>query len=141
VLPIRISVWEEARKILFDIISKNNFPEIRILESSHSLDIVSANVSKRALVSVVEEMAKHLGKPNCALCIGDRGQWPGNDYELLSSPHSLSVDYTSPDPNSCWNLAPAGHRGVQATLDYINSIEIKDGYFHFNTKAITRRKK
>lgn len=141
VLPIRISVWEEARKILFDIISKNNFPEIRILESSHSLDIVSANVSKRALVSVVEEMAKHLGKPNCALCIGDRGQWSGNDYELLSSPHSLSVDYTSPDPNSCWNPAPAGHRGVQATLDYINSIEIKDGYFHFNTKAITRRKK
>lgn len=136
VLPIRITVWDEARRILFDIISKNNLPGIRILESSHSLDIVSANVSKRALISAVEEMAGDRNKPKCALCIGDRGEWPGNDYELLSSPYSLSVDYTSPDPKSCWNIAPAGHRGVQATLDYINSIDIKDTYFQINTKAI-----
>jgi len=136
VLPIRISVWYEARNILFDIISKNNFPGIQILESSHSLDIVPTNVSKRALVSAAEGLAGNLNKPKCALCIGDRGEWPGNDYELLSSPYSLSVDYVSPDPNSCWNIAPAGHRGVQATLDYINAIDIKDTYCQINTKAI-----
>ena len=140
VLPIKTSVWYEARKILFDIISRNNFPGIRILESSHSLDIVLADVSKRELVSTAEEMAGDLNKPKCALCIGDRGEWPGNDYELLSSPFSLSVDYTSPDPKSCWNIAPAGHRGVQATLDYINAIYIKDSYCQINTKAIGTKK-
>lgn len=107
----------------------------RILESSHSLDIVPANVSKRALVSAAEGLAGNLNTPKCALCIGDRGEWPGNDYELLSSPYSLSVDYVSPDPNSCWNISPAGHRGVQATLDYINAIDIKDTYCQINTKG------
>lgn len=136
VFPTKTPVWHKARQILFDIISKNNFPGIRILESSHSLDIVSAKVSKRDLVSTAEEMAGDLNKPKCALCIGDRGEWPGNDYELLSSLFSLSVDYTSPDPKSCWNIAPAGHRGVQATLDYINYVDIKDIYFQINTKAI-----
>ena len=141
VSPTKTSVWHKARKILFDIISKNDLPGIQIIESSHSIDIVLSDVSKRSLVSIVEEMAGYLNKPKCALCIGDRGEWPGNDYELLSSPYSLSVDCISPDPNSCWNLAPAGHRGVQATFDYINSIDIKNSYFQVNTKAIGGRKK
>jgi hydroxymethylpyrimidine pyrophosphatase-like HAD family hydrolase/fructoselysine-6-P-deglycase FrlB-like protein len=136
VSPKRTHFWYETKKILFDVISKNNLSGIRILESSHSLDIVSANVSKRAFVRIVEKMAGDMNKPKCALCIGDRGEWSGNDYELLNSPYSLSVDYTSPDPNSCWDIAPAGHRGVQATLDYINAIDIKDTYCKINTKAI-----
>jgi hypothetical protein len=141
VFPTKTSVWHKARKILFDIISKRDLPGIRIFESSHSIDIVLSDVSKRSLVSIVEEMAVCLNKPKCALCIGDRGEWPGNDYDLLTSPYSLSVDSISPDPNSCWNLAPAGHRGVQATLSYINSIDIKNSYFQVNTKMIGGRKK
>jgi hypothetical protein len=70
----------------------------------------------RALVGEAETTA--------VLCIGDRGRWPGNDFALLQEPYSLSVDEVSPDPNTCWNLAPPGHRGIQVTLDYLQSLEL-----------------
>jgi hypothetical protein len=36
--------------------------------------------------------------------VGDRGAWPGNDYEILRAPLGLSVDECSLDPDSCWPL-------------------------------------
>ncbi len=81
-------------------------------------------------------IAKQLNKPTQTLCIGDKGKWPGNDFFLLSEKYSLSVDTVSPDFDSCWNLAPIGHRGVQAVLDYFNAIEIEDGAFLFKSKRL-----
>jgi hypothetical protein len=50
------------------------------------------------------------------LCIGDSGAWPGNDFELLSAPLSLSVDRVSVEPDRCWNLLPAGVGGSRGLL-------------------------
>src|SRR5262249_53339365 len=92
------------------------------VESSHSLDVLAPGVSKQLVVEACKSAAAMRGNPVDALCIGDRGRWPGNDYVLLSNPYSLSVDTVSPDPDTCWNIAPAGCRGVQATLAYLRAI-------------------
>lgn len=70
------------------------------------------------------------------LSIGDKGQWPGNDFDLLANPFSLSVNEVSGDPTTCWNLAPAGHRGVQATLDYLGCFRTNQGYFYIDLKQL-----
>jgi hydroxymethylpyrimidine pyrophosphatase-like HAD family hydrolase len=117
--PVCLAFWDKTKKILSDIITKTKFLEIQVLESSHSVDIIAPGVSKLSLVSACEKLAKDIGNSNIAICIGDKGAWPGNDYELLSTPYSLSVDQVSSDSSSCWNLSLAGHRGVQATLEYL----------------------
>jgi len=97
-----------------------------ILRSAHSIDVLTAGVSKRSLIHRIRSLLRQ----DCSvLCIGDKGQWPGNDFELLRTPYSLSVDEVSPDPESCWNIAPPGHRGVQALLDYLSWAQIQDEEF------------
>jgi hypothetical protein len=106
---------------------------IQILESGHSVDALAPEVSKLCLVREVEALVRERGLVAKCLCIGDRGKWPGNDFAFLSGPYSLSVDTVSSDPNSCWNLAPLGHRGIQATLDYLGSLEfVEKGLMRFN---------
>ncbi|MFZ5631549.1 MAG: sucrose-6-phosphate hydrolase [Bacillota bacterium] len=115
---------EMIKSVLIDIIAKNKVSSVQVLESSHSIDVIAPGVSKLHLVSACEKAAKKVGKSGIALCIGDKGKWPGNDYELLSTPYSISVDTVSPDPESCWNLSQSGHRGVQATIHYLKSLVI-----------------
>ena len=55
--------------------------------------------SKLNLVEACNTLSSQRGFSNASLCIGDRGQWPGNDFELLSTPFSLSVDEISNDPD------------------------------------------
>ena len=57
------------------------------------------------------------------------GKFPGNDYQLLANEYSLSVDQVSNDPYNCWNLASIGKNCVEATIEYLNAIEIYDTYF------------
>ena len=70
------------------------------------------------------------------LTIGDRGRWPGNDYNLLSTDFSLSVDEVSFSQMSCWNLCMPGECGVQGTLYYLRSIEVENGNGTFNLKKL-----
>ena len=96
--------------------------EMRVVRSSHSLDILMPNVSKGAVVRAV---ARRLADPvtdDEILRIGDRGDPLGNDFELLQSGLSLSVDEVSADLQACWNLSPAGTRGHQATRAYLRAI-------------------
>ncbi len=96
---------------------------IQIFESSHTIDMLAPGVSKLNLVKAIEdEMGKSHVRCN-VLCIGDKGEWPGNDYALLSGKYSLSVDTVSSEADSCWNLAPEGYRGVQATMHYLSRLE------------------
>lgn len=134
--PSGISSLQEIMYILESIIPRTGINGIQILESSHSIDVLAPGVSKLNLVRDTEMIAKQLNKPTQTLCIGDKGKWPGNDFFLLSEKYSLSVDTVSPDFDSCWNLAPIGHRGVQAVLDYFNAIEIEDGAFLFKSKRL-----
>jgi hydroxymethylpyrimidine pyrophosphatase-like HAD family hydrolase len=131
--PLNGFLWKITRSILLDIVSKANVPGVRLVESSHSIDVIAPGVSKLNLVSACKQMAGGTGNPQAALCIGDKGEWPGNDYELLSTPYSLSVDTVSIDPGSCWNLSAPGHRGVQATIGYCKRMDVSKGLLRFRT--------
>ncbi len=101
--------WLAANSVM----TRSGLTSLEIVQSSHSIDVISRHRSKCA---VVEHMASaHAATVAEILCIGDKGLWPGNDYRLLQMPLSFSVDEVSPDPGTCWNVSPPGWRGPQAT--------------------------
>ena len=103
-----------------------------ILESSRSVDIIKRpEVSKLNILNYLEAELKIRNLPLNQLCIGDKGKWPGNDFELLSTPFSLSVNEVSLDLNTCWNIAPLGIKNSDACLFYLQSISYKKKYFKF----------
>ena len=107
-------VYETCREIIWD----KQMKDIRIWRSSHSMDIVVYHeVSKQR---VIED-------PERTLCIGDYGTVEGNDYEMLTSKYSLSVDCVSKNAESCWNIAPSGMKGLDATLYYLSRLTVKNG--------------
>jgi hypothetical protein len=89
-------------------------------------------------LTVVERVAEMAGGGRPVLRIGDRGRWPGNDFSLLDSAHSLSADEVSPDPKGAWNLAQAGHRGSQATLGYLRTLKSTRQGLRLATRATKR---
>lgn len=107
-------VYDICREIIWD----KQLKGIRVWRSSHSMDIVVyREVSK---LQVIEDK-------NHTLCIGDYGSVEGNDYEMLTCPASLSVDRVSKNADCCWNIAPSGVTGLDATLYYINHLTVTDG--------------
>jgi hypothetical protein len=102
-------------------------PGIKVLQSSHSIDVVAPDVSKRALAERLAELGGAAPQVGQLLCIGDRGRWPGNDCELLQAPHSLSVDEVSSAPDTCWLLSSPGEKGVQAALEYLAGLVVEGG--------------
>jgi hydroxymethylpyrimidine pyrophosphatase-like HAD family hydrolase len=116
-------LWDLAQQVVL----LTGHRHITITRSSHSIDVLAAGVSKLAVLKHIrgEQLDAHI------LTIGDRGRWPGNDYELLREPLALSVDEVSVDPSTCWNLAPRGQRGIAATLGYLRSIGASQGALRF----------
>lgn len=107
-------VYDTCREIIWD----RQLKAIRVWCSSHSMDIVVYHdVSK---LRVIDDSAH-------TLCIGDYGTVEGNDYEFLTTSYSLSVDKVSRNANSCWNLAPSGVYGLDATLYYLSRLTVNDG--------------
>lgn len=96
----------------------------RITSSGHSIDIQFSDASKNA---VVDQVQASLPDDRIVLRIGDKGNFLGNDAELLASPYGISVDEASRDFRHCWALAPAGIKGVQATLYYLSKLEFTEG--------------
>ena len=122
VFPIasrRDDVWEALQELC-------RGAEQTLVRSTHSFDILAPGVSKLNVVRKVAEVLDVTESPT-VLRIGDLGRWPGNDHELLADEYGLSVDQVSSHPAQCWNFAPAGHRGTQATLDYLNVLICSDG--------------
>jgi len=107
--------------------------EVRVLFSTHSVDIVPRSVSK---VAVLRELQSIVRKDRNILCIGDLGEFPGNDFELLAHPYSLSCDEVSTDEGSCWNLAPGSFRGVQAVLYYLKHMRASKGQFKLSLPSL-----
>lgn len=106
-------LYNTCREIIWD----KQLHGIRVWRSSHSMDIV---VYREANKLRVIEDAEH------TLCIGDYGSVEGNDYELLSTQASLSVDKVSRNAESCWNIAPTGMVGLDATLYYLSRLTVKE---------------
>ncbi|WP_216922899.1 HAD hydrolase family protein [Synechococcus sp. CCAP 1479/9] len=109
---------------------------VRIVVSSHSLDVLGPQLGKTSLVSFLRDK---FSQKLDVLCIGDRGAWPGNDYALLTEPMSLSVDEVSSLQNVCWNLAPFGTMGPDALLLYLRAIRACEGYGIFEWKEYSPR--
>jgi hydroxymethylpyrimidine pyrophosphatase-like HAD family hydrolase len=115
---------------IIDILKNKYSFKIQILESSHSIDIISSTTSKGSIIDYCRNLLDNNKKDDKFLCIGDRGKYPGNDYQLLSTEYSLSVDQVSNDPYTCWNLSSIGNNCVETTLEYFNAIEpCGDGCF------------
>lgn len=116
-------LWDLAHQVIL-----MTGAEVKVTRSSHSIDIVPAAISK---LNVLAAIRRRVGDAPL-LTIGDRGRWPGNDYELLRGPYSLGVDEVSIDPAACWNLAPPGQRGMTVTLEYLTALQVQgDGMWLF----------
>jgi hypothetical protein len=97
--------------------------DIKCVQSAHSIDVVDAATSKRAVVETLDADCS-----GAILCIGDQGQEGGNDFELLACrPTTLSVDRCSSDPTRCWNLGPPGERGPSVLRRYLRSLRYSRG--------------
>ncbi|TXI51518.1 MAG: hypothetical protein E6Q50_00020 [Lysobacter sp.] len=109
--------WRATRECL----DRHGMDGIRVWLSSHSVDVLSPVCSK---LHVVERAAELAGCASGAvLRIGDRGAWPGNDWELLAAPLCLSVDECSSDPLAGWNLAPPRVKGMRATAHWLQRLQ------------------
>lgn len=127
--------WAFTRKVILQLVHSTDTISINILESSHSMDIVdTTKASKLNILTVCKEKARELGIAEDCLCIGDKGQWPGNDYLLLSTPLSLSVDEVSALPENCWNIASVGVKNTQATLEYLSCVTFQNKHMSFSPK-------
>jgi len=111
------------KEIIFEI--SQQYKNLKIFTSDHSIDIIPFTSSKLNLLDKTKKET---------LCIGDSGQYGGNDYELLSSPYSLSVNKVSSSMSSCWNYAPVGLNNIKATLYYLKQINIYDQYFNLDIR-------
>lgn len=109
------------------LLSKAGKTNVRVVASSRSVDIVTAETSKLNVLKSLPGAARSSGAET--LFIGDRPAWPGNDFELLAGPGSLSVDEVGFDLEAGWNLAPAGVSGSAALVYYF--AQIKKSTKHF----------
>lgn len=110
----------KAFEICSEIIYSQKLNKLHIWSSSHSLDIVVSTSASKAAVKKISENV---------LVIGDRGDYEGNDFEMLSLPYSLSVDKVSRNPLCCWNLAPVNLRGLEVAKYYLHRIKAtKNGF-------------
>jgi len=106
--------------------------DVSVMRSGHSVDIVAARASKQRVISRFHE----LSGSERILAIGDRGRWPGNDYQLLSVPYALGVDEVSVDPATCWHLGAPGQRGPIVTLEYLSFLHVEDEHLKFAAGAL-----
>lgn len=135
--PFQISVettdptrWSYVKQRVIEIVKASSNYNPVIVESGHSIDILSSpRINKLNIVNECIQECKNRKIETGYVCIGDKGKYPGNDFTLLTSPFSLSVDEVSADPATCWNLADPGVTGVLASLKYLQSIHYKKSFF------------
>ena len=74
-------LWEYIHALLLS----SGYTGAVALRSGHSVDILTPETTKLAVVDRVRQMA---GGGGPVLRIGDRGRWPGNDFALLDGTHA-----------------------------------------------------
>jgi hydroxymethylpyrimidine pyrophosphatase-like HAD family hydrolase len=122
--------WPKVRPMIIQLVISMGLPCIQILESSHSIDIIDhAETSKLSIIEHCSRQAALKCAPLNVLCIGDKGKWPGNDYQLLSHEFSLSVDEVSGLKDTCWNLSKPGVSNLKATQYYLSAIIVGQDSF------------
>ncbi|MBS1773932.1 MAG: HAD hydrolase family protein [Bacteroidetes bacterium] len=124
--------WESIKALIYQSVMLIKNDGVMILESSRSLDIIKRpEVSKLNILKYCKPLLEQKRAPENCLCIGDKGKWPGNDFELLSTPYSLSVNEVSLDPDTCWNISSFGVTNDKACLLYLKQIHPTKNFFKF----------
>lgn len=108
---------KQLLRIAHEAIAVSDAP-MKVICSTHSVDVVSAATSKRNVVDRIK-----VATSDAVLRFGDMGNWPGNDFELLADSHGISVDRVSPDLRGCWNFLPRGVRSTEGLLYYLNLLK------------------
>ena len=120
--------------VVSDLLSPFAEPGLRVVTSAHSVDILLREASKRLPL-------KDKGPNDRYLCVGDGGEWPGNDYELLQEPGSLSCYQTSYKLDCCWHISPPGFRNSQSTLHYFSCLQRNSRGFGINVERLVTGRK
>ncbi len=103
-------------------------PGLKTVASSHSVDVITTETTKMTVVDVLDEFVG-----GSLLRIGDQGAIGGNDFELLNTGLSLSVDRVSSNLVACWNLGRPGVSGPSLTLQYLRALYREPDGFRFDT--------
>lgn len=117
--------------VIADSLRQAGLDPSTVVRSKHSVDVLAANVNKSHLVANLIQ-ARSID-PYEIVTMGDQGAWPGNDASLLEHRFSLSVDQPSRRLDRGWKLAPHHKRDVDATIWYLDHVEIDPlaGSFRF----------
>lgn len=94
----------------------------RVLRSHHSFDIVPGGATK---LVVVRALAGECGT-GLVLAVGDSGSPLGNDRELLSRPHSVSVGSVCGSHLGSWTLFGSRLSGPDALLRMLRAARVGD---------------
>lgn len=125
--------WEYLRQGVYQTVMETRETGFLILESSRSIDIIKRpEVSKLNIIKFCEAILTERKLPTNCLCIGDKGNYPGNDFELLSHQFSLSVDEVSKSVETCWNLSPVSVTNSDSCLIYLQSLTPSSNGLIFN---------
>ena len=119
----------ELRTVVIEQLAE--IDDVSIVTSSHSVDIVPLGTSKTAVVDALRSK-----RPGCILRIGDQGAAGGNDFELLNTGLSLSVDRVSSSLVTCWNLGAPAIAGPSLTLQYLRALRADHQVFRFDTSRL-----
>ena len=95
---------------------------LALRRSGHSLDIVSAHVSKRTVVDAVRSGSG--SDPKSILTIGDSGAADGNDFDLLSYGLGISVGEVCGERDGAWTIFGTTLIGPAATIAVLRSIVV-----------------
>lgn len=124
---------QELLHIAQEAIHRSGGTCLSVVRSSHSVDILSRDVTKTAVEAHIRATNPEL---ECVLKIGDMGEWPGNDFELLNDQYGMSVDKVSCSKDACWNLLPVGYRGARGTAHYLRQLNVRNnGEMTFGEQA------
>lgn len=104
--------------------------DVRVLRSHHSFDIVPRGTTKLA---VVRALAGHDG---LVLGVGDSGSPLGNDYELLSGPHGVSLDSVCGSHVGAWTLFGSRLRGPDALALLLGAAQAVDGSMRIDVTSL-----
>lgn len=92
---------------------------VRVMRSAHSVDIVLAATTKLAVVGAI---AAKVPDGSTVLRIGDSGSRGGNDSELLSHPHGISVGEVCGRRDGSWSVFGEELTGPQAVLRLMRAL-------------------